>query len=135
MSKQWIVDESGLTGNGDYWIEKSRLLELRDGLYEWPLHVCTKKWVDFADFRSAFELALVTHRKRYSKRLLAATFKKCERQIAHNRAYSALCREMFPEKYSRSIQLWSLTEMNAVSDELSRRYAQAREADDGRLAA
>ncbi|WP_028746354.1 hypothetical protein [Rhizobium mesoamericanum] len=123
MSGQWIVDETGLTGAGDYWIDKRSLLDMRDGLYEWPQHLCTKKWVDFADFCEGFEKALQFHRRRYSKRRLADTIAKCERQIAYSRDYEALSRELFPDKYMAKFQFWTLTEMQAVSDELRRRYA------------
>lgn len=127
---QWIVDKTGLTGDGDYWIEKRRLLDMRDGLYEWPLHVCTKNWVDFPAFCQAFERALQVHRKRYSKSRLAATIAKCEQQIARSKDYDATARELFPEKFNGPFQLWQLTEMQVVEDELSRRYAAARAAND-----
>lgn len=127
---QWIVDEAGLIGDDDYWIEKSRLLDMRGDFYEWPLQVCTKSWVDFPAFCQAFERALQVHRKRYSKSRLAATIAKCEQQIARSKDYDATARELFPQKFNGPFQLWKLTEMQTVEDELSRRYAAARAAND-----
>lgn len=128
--KQWVVDDDGLTGRGYYHIEKSRLLNRRGELYEWPLQVCTKTWVDFEDFNAAFERALVFHRKRYSKRRMAATLTQCRRRIQESADYEAASRELFPEKYDGLFALWSCQEMNVVWDELQRRYAAERAAND-----
>ncbi|PLU37987.1 hypothetical protein BMJ27_07440 [Sinorhizobium medicae] len=127
---QWIVDKTGMTGDGDYWIEKHRLLDMRDGLYEWPLQVCTKTWVDFPAFCLAFEQALQFHNKRYSRSRLAATVAECQRRIQHASDYAALAREMYPKKYRERFQVWRTREMVAVNDELNRRCAAARAAND-----
>ncbi len=127
---QWIVDKTGLTGDGYYWIEKHRLLDMRDDFYEWPLQVCTKTWVDFPDFCHAFEHALQFHNKRYSRSRLAATVAECQRRIQRAADYEAVAREMYPEKYQEQFQVWRTREMVAVNDELSRRYAAVRAAND-----
>ena len=120
---QWIVDETGLTGNDYYWIEKSRLLDQRGNLYEWPMQVCTKTWVDFRAFCVAFEDALKAHGKRYSKKRLAATLEAAQRRIDECAEYDAVAVEMFPEKAAAALPWWTATEMMQVGDECNRRRA------------
>lgn len=59
---QWAVTDYGLEArDGTYAIEKRRLLERRGERYEWPEHMGEKGWVDMADFRRAFAVALHLH--------------------------------------------------------------------------
>jgi hypothetical protein len=60
----WIVTEKGIEWNrekpGDYFIERSRLLELgpaEEQLYEWLIHIPQKTWLnkqDVLDLNEAF---------------------------------------------------------------------------------
>jgi len=59
---QWAVTAYGLEArDGTYAIEKRHLLERRGTKYEWPEHMGEKGWVDMADFRRAFAIALHIH--------------------------------------------------------------------------
>ncbi|MFH5927186.1 hypothetical protein [Roseomonas xinghualingensis] len=62
---QWKVTDYGIeAADGTYHIPKARLHELRAGtdLYDWPLHMAEKEWVNMDQFLSAFCLALQRHR-------------------------------------------------------------------------
>lgn len=113
---QWKVQKSGM-GAGDYWIEKHRLDEQRDnGLFNWPLHLCEKPWVDFQMFREAFVAALEFHFPDHDREALRRTFKHAEYRIERARQYDQVADEMFPGK-----MFWKITEMSAVSAEVDRR--------------
>jgi hypothetical protein len=70
---QWAVTRDGIErinpGPAPYVIEAHRLLE-RDGigrgkLYDWPVHVAQKSWVDIDAFIEAFGAALRLHAGKY----------------------------------------------------------------------
>jgi hypothetical protein len=64
INHQWAVTGYGLEcvqpGAGLYEAEGSRMNETRPGtdLYDWPLHMAEKDWVDLGAFNEAFEHAL-----------------------------------------------------------------------------
>ena len=58
---QWAVTGFGLEylgGERAYAVEGRRLCEMLGGLYDWPLHMAGKPWVDVEAFLEAFEHAL-----------------------------------------------------------------------------
>lgn len=59
---------SGITPN--YILEANRLVETTkrfgESLYDWPVHMAEKTWVDIDAFIGAFENALETHKERYT---------------------------------------------------------------------
>jgi hypothetical protein len=69
---QWAVTEHGIESvkpAPTYPIEANRLLE-RDGvgrgkLYDWPVHMAQKSWVDIEAFIDAFSRALRLHAGKY----------------------------------------------------------------------
>lgn len=71
---QWKVTEYGLESVKpgapyEYYIEASRLLE-RGGagngtLYDWPVHMAEKTWIDLDAFIEAFKQGLEIHKKKY----------------------------------------------------------------------
>ena len=71
--KQWRVTSWGLESisprtNSNYWIEAEWLDRIttrsEDPLYDWPLHMAEKSWVDIEDFIAAFRQALIRHAKK-----------------------------------------------------------------------
>ena len=58
---QWAVTGFGLEylgGEGAYAVEGQRMCEMLGDLYDWPLHMAGKPWVDVEAFLEAFEHAL-----------------------------------------------------------------------------
>ncbi len=58
---QWAVTSFGLEylgGERAYAVEGRRMCEMLGGLYDWPLHMAGKPWVDAEAFLEAFEHAL-----------------------------------------------------------------------------
>jgi len=58
---QWAVTSFGLEylgGEGAYAVEGRRMCEMLGDLYDWPLHMAGKPWVDVEAFLEAFEHAL-----------------------------------------------------------------------------
>jgi hypothetical protein len=58
---QWAVTSFGLEhlgGEGAYAVEGQRMCEMLGDLYDWPLHMAGKPWVDVEAFLEAFEHAL-----------------------------------------------------------------------------
>lgn len=119
---QWRVASEGLECEG-YLIEKARLNARRDGLYEWPQQVCTKEWVDFDDFIAAFEAAVEFHHRGYDDSVMQATVAKCRRRIAESEEFDAVCREMFPERFTGGIHGFFPSEFDDVNKEILRRRA------------
>lgn len=78
-NSQWAVTAYGLEcleRGAPYAAEGSRMNETRPGsdLYDWPLHMAEKSWVDIEAFIQAFETAL--HRfcpKDFDEKLFART--------------------------------------------------------------
>lgn len=53
--ERWEVDGSGLWFVPlDYMIDANRLLKKRGELYDWPLHLAEKEWVNFYGFLPQF---------------------------------------------------------------------------------
>lgn len=64
QGEQWAVTEYGIERrDGRYAISADRLLKLRPGttLYDWPLHMREKEWVDMEDFQRAFAAGCLLH--------------------------------------------------------------------------
>jgi hypothetical protein len=91
QNHQWKVTELGiesLSPDFDYEVEAERLLEVaeRNGetLYDLPVHMAEKCWVDIEAFIAAFEKALAIHASRYKPELdeemLAASFRAARRE-------------------------------------------------------
>jgi len=88
---QWKVTRDGLsTINAEYFIEAARLLETteRNGetLYDWPVHLAEKEWVDIVAFDRAFRMALKHHAnklggKKNSMMLLASFGFACRERL------------------------------------------------------
>ncbi|MDM9647112.1 hypothetical protein [Rhizobium sp. S163] len=68
-NEQWIVNEFGLQSRSPaptYEIAANRLLERGDkglDVYNWPMQVCSKSWVDKAAFIEAYRNAIEAHRQ------------------------------------------------------------------------
>jgi len=69
---QWAVTDYGLESiqlPWEYPIAASRLLETRGSadskLYNWPVHLAQKKWIDIEAFIEAFNKALELHEDEY----------------------------------------------------------------------
>jgi len=70
---QWSVTDYGVESvrpgaPHHYHFEKSRLLEARDHgdeLYNWPIHMAEKSWIDIEAFNEAFVKALDLHAGSY----------------------------------------------------------------------
>ena len=65
---QWQLTNNGLETVAelvDSYIPRSRLLNLRTGgsesLYEWPLHMAEKTWLDYGAFEEVYRIALQQH--------------------------------------------------------------------------
>jgi hypothetical protein len=113
---QWKVLKSGMEAGG-YWIATSRLAETRDnGLFNWPIHLCHKPWVNFPLFREAFIAALDFHFPDYDRDALLRTFEEADYLVGRAEAYDHVAEEMFPGK-----MFWGMAEMRAVSAEVDRR--------------
>jgi len=68
QNHQWAVTSLGVEGLGEhayYGFNKERLLETTDygsgELYDWPVHMAEKTWVDIEAFIQVFEKALDLH--------------------------------------------------------------------------
>lgn len=64
-NEQWKVDDEAVEAKGAhkyYWFALDRTQEMttRNGreLYDWPVHMAEKLWVDLSLFNQAFEFAL-----------------------------------------------------------------------------
>ena len=63
-NNQWRVTASGMESvkpAPTYELSANRLLEERDGYYNWPVHMAEKTWVDIEAFIEAFIKALELH--------------------------------------------------------------------------
>lgn len=72
--EQWAVTKYGMEcRDGTYAIKAGELLRKRIGtaLYDWPLHMREKVWVDVADFRIAFAVACFLHHRVPIEQLIA----------------------------------------------------------------
>jgi hypothetical protein len=72
QNRQWSVTDYGLEcvqRSWEYWIAARRLLTTTGSghgtLYDWPVHLALKKWVDIEAFIEAFEKALELHERKY----------------------------------------------------------------------
>ncbi len=93
---QWAVTEWGLEAARpgapcEYFIPAHRLLE-RGGighgeLYDWPLHLAEKTWVDMDAFNEAFVEALRHHKGKFreevNKKMLLASLDRVHKQASH----------------------------------------------------
>jgi len=69
---QWEVTDYGVESKRPaptYNFEAARLLETADHghgpMYDWPVHMAEKTWVDIEAFIEAFEQALAIHKGKY----------------------------------------------------------------------
>jgi hypothetical protein len=72
VNSQWRVTSYGVEtvrGESLYHFPANRLTELRGDLYDWPLHMAEKNWVDLGAFIEAFTEALHRHAGRYKPAL------------------------------------------------------------------
>ena len=120
---QWLVTPGGLEGDGRYDIAKSDMLRLRGDLYEWPVQVCTKDWVDFEDFVRGFLAAIDFHSLPFDAATMAATITSCKKRIAESEEFDAVCREMFPHRYVGNLTAFFVSDFDAVKTEIDRRHA------------
>jgi hypothetical protein len=70
---QWAVTKYGVETvppESKYHFEASRLTEMRgdgeDGIYDWPVHMAEKTWVNIESFIDVFKKALELHVGRYA---------------------------------------------------------------------
>ena len=88
---QWAVTEWGLEAARpgapcEYFIPAHRLLERSHGeLYDWPLHLAEKTWIDMDAFNEAFAEALEHHKGKYrgnvDKNMLLASIDCARKQV------------------------------------------------------
>ena len=91
QNEQWQVTNFGMISRSPYrWqIDADQLLatDNYDGteLYDWPLHIITRRWVKPDLFFEAFELAIDIHHGRYSgdvdRDLLRTSFDQARRRL------------------------------------------------------
>ncbi|MGG6893819.1 hypothetical protein [Rhizobium sp. BR 315] len=117
---KWKVTDDGLEC-GSYHIGAERLNEMRDGKYEWPMHLCIKSGFDAHDFFGAFETALERHGHAVNEDALLGAWDWCLKRIKQSDEYAAIAREMFPEKFRGISGMWQVSEMRAVAEEQRKR--------------
>lgn len=73
QNRQWAVTSYGVESvppESKYHFEASRLTEMRgdgaDAIYDWPVHMAEKTWVDIEAFIDAFKKALELHAGKYA---------------------------------------------------------------------
>ena len=72
QNDQWRVLDGYLETHDDgatYWIDASWLTDMRGDLFDWPLHMAEKNWVDLEAFIRAFEAALRIHKPQFSREI------------------------------------------------------------------
>jgi hypothetical protein len=93
---QWKVTDFGIERVGKtvpYEIPAKNLAEIRNDhggpLYDWPIHMAEKRWVDINLFIEAFKAALDFHKARYSPAvnptMLEASCAEARKDAARNR--------------------------------------------------
>lgn len=76
---QWVVCEDGSIESRQcsYWAPKESILDLRGDLYDWPMHMSEKEWVEIDQFIACWVVAarivgeLDEHRFQQTKQLVA----------------------------------------------------------------
>lgn len=91
QNRQWQVTQAGLEPVDPIFgvlIPKSQLLSVRCGqsgsLYEWPIHVAEKSWIDIGAFEEAYLFALERSQDRFDQTMLDRSLGR-GREIAHLR--------------------------------------------------
>jgi hypothetical protein len=105
--RQWVVTPTGMTtlNGSDYWIEKSRLGEVREcatarddlrvsaltfrqdrNLSDWMLHMAEKNWVDIDDFIAAWCFAVAVLSVSIDTIDVAKSIRKARRENAAAKA-------------------------------------------------
>jgi hypothetical protein len=117
QGRQWAVTSFGIEArNGQYYIESDRLGEHGpEGLPNWPLHVCSKTWVDADDFCTAFIVGLVLHGQPDAfapKQIREATALAIAKKRDNDR-FAAWRRQ----KYGTKPDGYSMAEITAIRDE------------------
>lgn len=121
---QWRVTHQGVECvDRSYFIDKKRLFEMRrdtGDLYDWPIHMAEKPWVDLDEFLAAWQIAVALHARELRKTLdiniLTKTLRTAREVRRQHCEYDAKARELFPEKFDGRLQLWSYREMCTVRD-------------------
>jgi hypothetical protein len=95
---QWQVTKFGLvsrrpTAPCRYQIDAERLLQTESQLYEWPVYVVQKPWVEPDQFFEAFKVAIDAHEGRYPGKVnlarLEASFEAALNLVEHRSAHRA----------------------------------------------
>lgn len=106
--RQWAVTDFGIEEckdggvlDGGYYIAADQLTEIStgergpgtEGLYDWPLHMTGKMWVDVEDFLAVFYQAVQFHNGKYKpdfdRRVFQATAIQCRSERAADLRFSA----------------------------------------------
>ena len=94
-NRQWKVTNYGIEnvrGAPEYFFSADRLLEMEDRgpgmLYDWPLHMAEKVWVDIDAFCEAFVHALKIHRRRYKGKVDLVILEKSLRKAKESALYT-----------------------------------------------
>jgi hypothetical protein len=91
MNHQWkILDDGTIESigvmNTEYWIAGNRIAEPRDwggdSLYEWPLHMSEKTWIDLRAFEEVFRAAFVANGVDMDADKMDRSFAEAFRQLA-----------------------------------------------------
>lgn len=89
---QWQVTKFGLVSRRSgapcrYQIDAERLLQTERQLYEWPVYVVQKPWVEPRQFLEAFKVAIDAHEGRYPGKVdlarLEASFDEALHLVEH----------------------------------------------------
>ena len=96
QNNQWKLLEDGMLESIDvmmpeYWIDAKRMTHLNESLgngklYEWPIHMSEKTWIDMAAFEEAFRKALDFNKLEYDTDALDESFVVAHRAVAKRNA-------------------------------------------------
>lgn len=104
--RQWVVTNTGIetlshiSGVGaDYGFDAGRLVDStthRKGvLYNWPVYLAEKEWVDLEDFLLIFTVALILHHEKYEPEvdfsMLEASFAEARRIAGSEPSNASTC--------------------------------------------
>lgn len=88
-NRQWAVTDYGvesLKSAPYYHFAKSRLLESTDfgsgEMYDWPIHMAEKTWVDFDAFVEVFLKAIEIHAAKVDEVMLQKSIERARRDAA-----------------------------------------------------
>lgn len=125
---KWKVTKDGMVGPDDYFIQKGRLDETRNGLCsEWIAHLVEKTWFDLDLFIPAFREALQRHKVKHDFDLDLSIY-LARRKLARSELLNALRKRLFPsDDELRAIRASDLANEYFKAEEEMQRLLQEHE--------